>query len=87
MLKPGFNYLNPCTEDVLTVDMRIQSYLLGRQVIITKDNIQLNIEAAVYYRYINPIKVTYGIGMDRVHLAIREAGFDVVRQAFGEHAL
>ena len=67
--------------------MRIQSHLLGKQTIITKDNIQLTVEAAVYYRPINPIKVAYGIGLRNVNIGIREAAFDVIRQAFGEHTL
>lgn len=83
MLKPGFNYLNPCTEQVVTVDMRIKSHQLGRQVVITKDNIQLTVEAAVFYRPLNPIKVTYGLGLHNVILGMREAAFDVVRNVLG----
>ena len=66
MLKPGLNFLNPCVEEVITVDMRIKSFLLGKQSVLSRDNISLTVEAAVYYRVTNPIKVTYGIGLDNI---------------------
>ena len=87
MLKPGFNFLNPCTEEVVTVDMKIRSLLLGKQTVMTKDNIQMTVEAAVYYRPINPIKVTYGLGLHNVQLGIKEAAFNAIRNGIGELSL
>jgi regulator of protease activity HflC (stomatin/prohibitin superfamily) len=43
MLKPGFNIINPCSEEVLEVDMRLNSEHLGKQMVITKDNITLTV--------------------------------------------
>lgn len=67
--------------------MKVVSCLLGKQTVITKDNIQLVVEAAVYYRPINPIKVMYGLGLNNVQLGIKEAAHSVIRNGFGERTL
>jgi regulator of protease activity HflC (stomatin/prohibitin superfamily) len=71
MLQPGFNYINPCSESVVEVDMRMRVNTVGRQIVMTKDNIQLTMEASVYYRVINPLKVKYLLGLANVFPAIR----------------
>ena len=71
MLQPGFNYINPCSESVVEVDMRMRVGTVGRQIVMTKDNIQLTMEASVYYRVINPLKVKYLLGLANVFPAIR----------------
>ena len=66
MLQPGINFLNPCTEDVIPIDLRIKSFSLGKQNVLTKDNVSLTVEAAIYYRITNPIKAAYGMGIDNI---------------------
>jgi regulator of protease activity HflC (stomatin/prohibitin superfamily) len=41
--------------------MKMLTQALGRQIVMTKDNIQLTVEANVFYRSINPIKSTFGV--------------------------
>lgn len=41
LLKPGFNTINPCTERVTEVDLKIQFIHTSNNSVITKDNIQL----------------------------------------------
>lgn len=66
MLHPGLNIINPCSEDIISVDLRIKSFSLGKQNVLTKDNISLTVEAAIYYRIINPIKAAYGMGVNHI---------------------
>ena len=43
MLKPGFNLINPCTEEVTEVSLKIKMVSVGKHKIITKDNVNLDI--------------------------------------------
>lgn len=70
-MQSGFNYKNPCSEEVVEVDMRMKTVLLGKQTVMTKDNIQLTVDAIVYYRVINPLKVKYLLGLASIYNAVR----------------
>ena len=63
MLHPGLNLINPCSEEVIDIDLRIKSFFIGKQHVLTKDNISLTVEGAVYYRIVNPQKAVYRIGI------------------------
>lgn len=71
LMQSGFNYKNPCSEEVVEVDMRMKTVLLGKQTVMTKDNIQLTVDAIVYYRVINPLKVKYLLGLASIYNAVR----------------
>ena len=43
--------------------MKMKTALLGKQVVMTRDNIQLTVDAIVYYRVVNPLKVKYLLGI------------------------
>ena len=43
--------------------MRMKSFFIGKQNVLTKDNVSLTVEGAVFYRTINPLKVAYGMGV------------------------
>ena len=55
MLSPGFNMINPFSEDVSTVDLRLRVMSVGRNQTITKDNVKVNLDASVSFRVTNPI--------------------------------
>ena len=86
-MQPGFNYKNPCSEDVVEVDMKMKTTLLGKQVVMTKDNIQLTVDAIVYYRVVNPLKVKYMLGLASIYNAVKEAAQASIRTAVGESTL
>ena len=67
LLKPGFNMINPCSEEVAEVDLRMRVINVGRHVTMTKDSVKLDIDASVAFRVINPIIAHYvlGINMNR----------------------
>lgn len=59
LINPGFNMINPCSEDVREVDMRIKLLSVGINHAITKDNVKVTITSAIAYRVVNPIQVYY----------------------------
>uniref|UniRef100_A0A7C5US11 Slipin family protein n=1 Tax=Ignisphaera aggregans TaxID=334771 RepID=A0A7C5US11_9CREN len=53
---PGLVFLVPFVDRGLVVDMRINTIDIPKQEVITKDNVTIRIDAAVYYRVIDPEK-------------------------------
>ena len=49
LYKPGIYYVNPCTENLTNVDKREQVLDIRRQTVMTKDNINVIIDAVVYF--------------------------------------
>ena len=84
-LDPGLHYVNPCTEKLLRVDLKIEIIDLVKQSILTKDNITILIDASVYYRIINPRKATYRIS--NLNMAVSQLTFSTLRCVCGIHSL
>ena len=61
LLKPGFNMINICSEEVGTVDLRIKLLPTGQHPTITKDNVNVSVKASIAYRITNPILSYYVI--------------------------
>jgi regulator of protease activity HflC (stomatin/prohibitin superfamily) len=62
LLKPGINLINPCSEDVRQVDLRLRGLGAGRHPTITKDQVKVDIEASLTFRVTNPVISYYVLG-------------------------
>ncbi|KAF9154462.1 hypothetical protein BG015_000870 [Linnemannia schmuckeri] len=82
---PGLIRLNPYTESVYKVDMRIQVSHILDQVIMTKDNVNVHIDSVVYWHIIDPFQSTYGIS--NVQQALVERTKTTLRQVLGAKML
>lgn len=91
-VKPGLHYVNPCTDKLEMIDVKINVMDLERQVtsaatkiIITKDNVSINIDASVYYRVINSRYAYYRVqGYNR---AIAEVTYAILKNTCGQFVL
>ncbi|MGY0287654.1 MAG: slipin family protein [Candidatus Methanodesulfokora washburnensis] len=52
---PGLIFLIPFVDKPRIIDLRLLSFDIPRQRIITKDNVTVDVDAVVYYRVVNPI--------------------------------
>ncbi|MEK7777171.1 MAG: slipin family protein, partial [Chloroflexota bacterium] len=52
--EPGLRLIIPLIERMVKVDMRIVTYVLEPQELITKDNVTIKVNAVVYFRVENP---------------------------------
>ncbi|CAK93949.1 unnamed protein product (macronuclear) [Paramecium tetraurelia] len=84
-LPPGLNQINPCTDTVLPVDLRTRVLDLDRQIILTKDNIQVNIDTCMYFRVVDPVRATYRVS--RLTQSVKDMTYAALRQVCGEHQL
>ena len=64
------------------IDLREQVFDFPRQSVITKDNVQLSINALLYYQIMDPFKAVYEI--DNLPLAIEKLAQTTLRNVIGE---
>ncbi|KAJ7055489.1 hypothetical protein C8F01DRAFT_1158426 [Mycena amicta] len=78
---PGLVQLNICTESLQVVDVKIQIIRIGRQSVITRDNVNVEIDSVVYYQINNPYRSAFGIS--DLHKALVERAQTTLRQVVG----
>ena len=91
-VKPGLHYINPCTETLTKVSLKINVLDLARQVhlclwqnIITKDNVSINIDASVYYRIVNTRYAHYRV--QNLAMSIAEVTYGILKNTCGQFIL
>lgn len=57
----GLQYFNPFTDKIHIVDMKTQIINLQKQTALTRDNLEVEIDAAVYYNIKIPRKTYYSV--------------------------
>ncbi|MBC8081436.1 MAG: SPFH/Band 7/PHB domain protein [Gorillibacterium sp.] len=86
LLTPGLNILIPLIEQVRTYhDLRIQQANVPPQMVITKDNVQVQIDNIIFYQVVGPEQATYGI-YDYVS-GVRNITTATLRQIIGKMEL
>jgi len=60
-VEPGLNFIFPFVERLVRVDMREQVVDVPPQEVITKDNVVVTVDAVVYYKATDPVKLTYNV--------------------------
>ncbi|KAF8316892.1 hypothetical protein DL93DRAFT_2165988 [Clavulina sp. PMI_390] len=58
---PGLVQVNVCTESLRVVDVKIQIVSIGRQTVITRDNVNVAIDSVIYYQIVNPYRAAFCI--------------------------
>lgn len=53
-LKPGLNFVVPGLDSIVAVDLRTRTLEIPSQLVITRDNAGVSINAIIYYRVIDP---------------------------------
>jgi regulator of protease activity HflC (stomatin/prohibitin superfamily) len=53
---PGLFFIVPLADKFIKVDLRILAFDIPKQRVITKDNVSVDVDAAVYYRVFDPAK-------------------------------
>ena len=83
LLTPGLNILIPLIEQVRVYhDLRIQQANVPPQTVITKDNVQVQIDMIIFYQVVGPEQATYGIS-DYVY-GVRNITTATMRQIIGK---
>jgi len=54
--EPGFNLIIPLVDRMVKVDLRVVTMVVEPQVVITKDNVTIKVDAVVYFMVMDPVK-------------------------------
>ncbi|EJD36571.1 hypothetical protein AURDEDRAFT_74053 [Auricularia subglabra TFB-10046 SS5] len=82
---PGLVKVNVCTESLRVVDVKIQIVSIGRQTVITRDNVNVEIDSVLYYQITNPYRAAFGISDLRT--ALVERAQTTLRHVVGARAV
>ncbi len=82
---PGVVIVIPIIDRVAIVDLRIHAVDVPRQRIITKDNVEVSVDAVVYYRVEDPLKAV--LTVRNYNIAVTMLAQTVLRDVIGKSEL
>ena len=81
----GLHYVNPITETLTSINMKVQVIDLSRQNVMTMDKVQINIDSIVYFQIINPYDALFKI--ENIRHSIVELSYITLRTVIGKSTL
>ncbi|KAI2468388.1 stomatin-like protein [Annulohypoxylon bovei var. microspora] len=82
---PGLVKINPLSERIIQVDVKIQIVEVPKQVCMTKDNVTVDLTSVIYYHITSPHKAAFGIS--NVRQALMERTQTTLRHVVGARVL
>ncbi|KAF2835712.1 stomatin family protein-like protein [Patellaria atrata CBS 101060] len=82
---PGLVKINPLSEQLIQVDVKIQIVEVPKQICMTKDNVSLSLTSVIYYRITSPHKAAFGIS--NIRQALIERTQTTLRHVIGARVL
>ncbi len=82
---PGFNIIIPFVDRMTRVDMRENVVEVPPQEVITKDNVEVTVDAVIYYSPIDAVKLIYNV--TNFYLAATKLAQTNLRNVIGEMQL
>ncbi|KAI4129022.1 MAG: hypothetical protein LQ338_002437 [Usnochroma carphineum] len=82
---PGLVKINPLSEKLIQVDVKIQIVEVPKQVCMTKDNVTLHLTSVIYYHITSPHKAAFGIS--NIRQALIERTQTTLRHVVGARVL
>ncbi len=82
---PGLIIVLPLIDRINVIDLRVHTVDVPRQRIITKDNVEVSVDAVVYYRVQDPLKAV--LAVRDYHLAVTMLSQTVLRDVIGKSEL
>ncbi|KAK6441715.1 hypothetical protein LTR95_002048 [Oleoguttula sp. CCFEE 5521] len=82
---PGLVKINPLSEQLIQVDVKIQIVEVPKQICMTKDNVNLHLTSVIYYHITSPHKAAFGIS--NLRQALVERTQTTLRHVIGARVL
>ncbi len=77
----GMHYVNPLTEKITSVNLKVQVIDLGHQTLITCDQLSFKCHSVVYYKITNIDKALFEV--DNIHQSIIQLSYTSLRDIVG----
>jgi regulator of protease activity HflC (stomatin/prohibitin superfamily) len=85
LVDPGLVKVNPVTEKINKSSIKISISDIGRQEIMTKDNVSIAIESVLFWHIVDPYEAHFGVS--NVKTALIERARTSLRDVCGSHFL
>ncbi|ORZ04383.1 hypothetical protein BCR42DRAFT_199021 [Absidia repens] len=85
LVDPGLVKVNPVTESISKSSIKISISDIGRQEIMTKDNVSIAIESVLFWHIVDPYEAHFGV--TDVEFALIERARTSLRDVCGSHFL
>ncbi|SAL98198.1 hypothetical protein [Absidia glauca] len=85
LVDPGLVKVNPVTEKISKSSIKISISDIGRQEIMTKDNVSIAIESVLFWHIVDPYEAHFGVS--NVQFALIERARTSLRDVCGSHFL
>ena len=82
---PGLVKINPLSERLISVDVKVQIVEVPKQICMTKDNVTLHLTSVIYYHITSPHKAAFGIA--NIRQALVERTQTTLRHVVGARVL
>ncbi|XP_044141391.1 stomatin-like [Bufo gargarizans] len=82
---PGLIFILPCTDNFIKVDLRVISFAIPPQELLTKDSVTTTVDGVVYYKIESAIRSVANI--NNVHLATAQLAQTTLRNILGTQTL
>ncbi|XP_044142946.1 stomatin-like [Bufo gargarizans] len=82
---PGLMFILPCTDNFTKVDLRVVSFAIPPQELLTKDSVTTTVDGVVYYKIENAIRSVANV--NDVHLATAQLAQTTLRNILGTQTL
>ena len=82
---PGLNLILPFIDRMTVMSLRIVTFVLEPQEVITRDNVTVKVDAVVYFRVIDPLKAV--INVEDYSQAIIQLALTTLRSVLGQSDL
>lgn len=79
---PGIFFIIPIIDRVILLDLRVFTIDVAKQVVITKDNVSVEVDAVIYYRVVDPSRAV--IQVENYKLATSLLAQTTLRDVLGQ---
>src|SRR4030066_1581368 len=83
--QPGFNVIIPIVDKMIKVSLRVVTWVLEPQEVITRDNVTVKVDAVVYFMVIEPVKAV--INVENYREATIQLALTTLRSVLGQSEL
>ena len=82
---PGFNVITPFVDRMTKVSLRVVTWVLEPQEVITRDNVTVRVDAVVYFLAIDPVKAV--INVEDYRQTVIQLALTTLRSVLGQSDL
>lgn len=82
---PGIFFIIPCIDQFLNIDLRVVSYNVPSQEILSRDSVTVSVDAVVYFKVFDPI--TSVVGVENATESTKLLAQTTLRTILGTHTL